>query len=149
VSRENVDIVRAVVEANQDPKVLALLASDEIDLGWVDPDVEWDASRLRDLIPDLAEVYHGHEGVRTYWRRWLEAWRDVEFDVRDFIDADEHVVVLIENQRQWGRHTGIVTELPSYAMVFTLRDGILVRWRTFADQESALDAVGLGPQERG
>ena len=31
-------------------------------------DVEWDASRLHELIPDLDDVYHGHDGVRTYWR---------------------------------------------------------------------------------
>jgi hypothetical protein len=52
-------------------------------------------------------------------------------------------LVLIRNQRQWGRHSGIATELPPYAQVFTLRDGKLVRWRTFPTQESALEAVGL------
>jgi ketosteroid isomerase-like protein len=53
------------------------------------------------------------------------------------------VVVLIENQRRWGRHTGIKTGLPPWAMVFTFRDGKLVRWRGFLDHSSALKAVGL------
>jgi hypothetical protein len=35
-----------------------------------DPDIEWDASRLETMIPDLAEVYRGHEGVRTYDEVW-------------------------------------------------------------------------------
>ena len=60
-------------------------------------------------------------------------------------DKRDEVVVLIRDQRQWGRSTGIPTELPPYAQVFTLRDGSLVRWRTFPDQESALEAVGLQP----
>ena len=47
----------------------------------------------------------------------------------------------VGNQRQWGRHTGISTELPPYAPVFTLRESKLVRWRTFPNQESALEAV--------
>ena len=54
-------MIRAVLEAYQDPGVIALLANGELDLATVDPDVEWDASRLRDTIPDLAEVYWGHE----------------------------------------------------------------------------------------
>ena len=65
------------------------LGDGELDLSWVDPEIEWDASCLGDLIPDLAEVYRGHDGVRTYW------------------------------------------------------EGKLVRWRTFPDQQSALEAVGL------
>ena len=143
MSQENVEIVRAVLEAYRNPEVMALLASGDLDLGWVDPEIEWDASRLDEMIPDLAEVYRGHEGVRTYWRRWFEAWRDLEFEIQDVLDAGDDVVVLIRDQRQWGRHTGISTELPPYAQVFSLRESKLVRWRTFPNQESALEAVGL------
>ena len=35
------------------------------------------------VVDDLTGVYRGHEGVRTYWRRWLQAWRDLEFEVQD------------------------------------------------------------------
>ena len=143
MSQENVEIVRAVLEAYRNPEVMALLTSGDLDLGWVDSEIEWDASRLDEMIPDLAEVYPGHEGVRTYWRRWFEAWRDLEFEIQDVLDAGDDVVVLIRDQRQWGRHTGISTELPPYAQVFTLRESKLVRWRTFPNQESALEAVGL------
>jgi hypothetical protein len=75
---ENVDLVRAVLEAYRNPGAMAMVASGEIDLGWVDPKVVWDASRLTEMIPDLAGVYEGHGGVRTYWRRWFEAWRDLD-----------------------------------------------------------------------
>jgi ketosteroid isomerase-like protein len=143
MSRENVQLVRAAVEAYQRPEMIALLASGELDFDLFDPEIEWDASQLEDMIPDLAGVYRGHEGVRTYWRRWFEAWRDLQFEVQDVRDAGDEVVALISNQRQWGRHTGICTELPPWAMVFTFRDGKLVRWRTFPDHESALEAVGL------
>jgi ketosteroid isomerase-like protein len=138
----NVELVRAVLSAYQDPEMMRTLASGELDLQLVDPDVEWDASLLTEVVPDLAGVYRGHDGVRTYWRRWFEAWSDLEFDF-ELRDAGDEVVVLLRNQRQWGRHTGICTELPPYAQVFTLREGRLVRWRTFPDQESALQAVGL------
>jgi ketosteroid isomerase-like protein len=142
VSQENVELVRAALVAYQNPDMISMLASGELDLQLVDPDVEWDASRLREMIPDLAGVYRGHDGVRMYWRRWFEAWSHLEFDF-ELRDAGDEVVALIQDQRQWGRHTGICTELPPYAQVFTLRDGKLRRWRTFPDQQTALNAVAM------
>ena len=143
MSQQNIELVRASLEAYRQPEMMALLANGELDMSAIDPQVEWDASRLTEMIPDLAEVYRGHEGVRNYWQGWFEAWSNIEFEIEDIRDTGDEVVVLIRNQRQWGRHTRICTELPPYAQVFTIRDGVLVRWRTFPDQESALHAVGL------
>ena len=52
-------------------------------------------------------------------------------------------MALIRNQRQWGRLSGIPTELPPFGIVYTFRDGKVVRMRAFPDHESALKAVGL------
>ena len=143
MSQENVEIVRAVTEAAKNPDAFAALARGEMDFTLIDSEIEWDATGARDLVPDLAAVYFGHEGVRTYWRRWYDAWRDVEFDLQDVLDAGDEVVALIANQRQHGRYTGIVTELPPYALVYTFRDGRVVRHRLFPDHDTALKAVGL------
>jgi hypothetical protein len=53
--------------------MMALLANGELDVSAIDAQVEWDASRLAEMTTDLAEVYWGNEGVRTYWRRWFAA----------------------------------------------------------------------------
>jgi ketosteroid isomerase-like protein len=143
MSEEFVQMVRAATEAVKSPEGVALLASGEVDFTFLDPEIEWDASQVADVVPDLAEVYWGHEGVRTYWRRWMEAWRDLEFEVQDVLDAGDEIVVLIRNQRQWGRHTGIATEIPPFALVYSFRNGKVVRWRIFAEQNKALEAVGL------
>ena len=144
MSQQYVEIVRAPTEAVKNPEAIAGLARGELDFtSIIDPEVEWDSLGARDLVPDLADVYWGHEGVRTYWRRWLEAWRYIEFDIQDIVDAGDEIVVLICNQRQWGRHTGIVSELPPFALIFTFRDGKVVRFRFFADHGSALKAVGM------
>jgi ketosteroid isomerase-like protein len=136
MSQENVEIVRALAES-------FLRRDHERAFAFYDPEIEWDASRCAEVIPDLAEVYRGHDGVRAYWRRFLSAWSDLEFEVEGVRDAGDDVVLLIRNQRQWGRHTGIATEFPSLAMVFTLRGGKVVRVCTYTDQHAALEAVGL------
>ena len=33
----------------------------------------------------LRAAFHGHEGIREYWRQWLDAWESV-----DVIDGPHH-----------------------------------------------------------
>jgi ketosteroid isomerase-like protein len=74
----------------------------------------------------------------------LSAWSDLQFDVEDIREGDGgEVVALITNQRQSGRHGGVVTEMPPYGLVFTVRGGKVIRWRTYPDPRSALEAAGL------
>jgi ketosteroid isomerase-like protein len=136
VSEENVEIVRTLVEG-------FARRQHERAFEFYDPEIEWDASALAASMPDIAGVFHGHDGVRAYWRNWLSAWSDLQFEVADLLDAGDEVVLLIRNQRQWGRSTGIEAEMPDYSMVFTLRDGKVVRWRLFPDYRSGLEAAGL------
>src|SRR4026209_2749666 len=114
MSQENVEIVRTLAEGFQ-------RRQHELAFEFYDPDVEWDSSRIEGVLPDTAGVFHGHEGVRTYWRNWLSAWSDLHFEIQDLRDAGNDVVLLIRNQRQWGRHSGLETEMPDYGMVFTFR----------------------------
>jgi hypothetical protein len=58
MSRENVELVRALGEAFQ-------RRDHERVFDFYDPEIEWDTSRLHEVVPDLADVYRGHEGVRT------------------------------------------------------------------------------------
>jgi ketosteroid isomerase-like protein len=143
MAQANVEAVRALAQAFQHPEAMARLASGDVDLGLFDPEIEWDNSRMANVNPDIAQVYCGHEGVRTFWRRWLEAWRDLQFEIQDVREAGDEVVLLTRNQRQWGRHSGILTEFPPFGQVFTFREGKVVRVRAFSDQQSALEAVRL------
>jgi ketosteroid isomerase-like protein len=138
MSRENVELVRRLLD-------MFVRRDHEAVFAFYDPDIEWDARAAPDFgaVDDLSGIYRGHEGVRTYWRRWLQAWKDIQFEVDDVLEAGDQVVALIRNQRQWGRESGIVTDMPPYGLVFTIRDGKVVRWRSYPDQESALEAAGL------
>jgi ketosteroid isomerase-like protein len=137
MSRENVEVVRTLLEEFAHRQ-------HERAFEFYDPEIEWDASRMARVLPDdVSAVYHGHDGVRAYWRNWLSAWSDIDFELQDVVDGGDEVVALIRNQRQWGRQSGIVTEVPPYGLVFTIRGGKVVRWRAYPDQESALQAAGL------
>jgi ketosteroid isomerase-like protein len=140
MSQENVEIVRGLLEAFQ-------RREHERAFDFYDPDIVWEEHSGDASSVDLSGVYHGHEGVRAYWRQWLSAWRDLQFEIQDVWDAGDEVVALIHNQRQWGRHSGIETEIEPYGIVFTFRGGKVVRWRHYQDQQSALEAVGLSEHE--
>jgi ketosteroid isomerase-like protein len=136
VSREDVEMVRALTEAWQ-------RGEQEATFEFVDPGVEWDSTRVAEVIPDIAGIYHGHDGVRTYWRRWLSSWRDLRFQIQDVVDAGDEVVLLVHEQHQLGHHSGIQIDLPPYAGLFEIRGGKIVRVRWYPDQESALRDAGL------
>jgi ketosteroid isomerase-like protein len=135
MSQENVEIVRTLAEGFQHRQ-----HEQAFDL--YDPEIEWDGSRVADTNM-AAGVFHGHEGVRAFWRDWLSAWSDLQFEIQDVLDARDNVVLLIRDQHQWGRRSGIATDVPPYGMVFTIRGGKVVRVRVYPDQESALEAAGL------
>ena len=135
VSRGNVEIVRRLYEAFK--------TRDNV---WpfevYDPEIEWEESDAGELVSAGFEpVYRGHDGVRAFWRQWLEAWESIDFRLDDLIDAGDQVVALIW-QRNRGRASGAVVEY-EYAQVWTLRNGLVIRQRGFIDRQDALRAVGL------
>ena len=134
MSRENVELVRRSFDN-------FLAGGRDWGAALLDPEVEWDASELAIAIPDIDEVYRGPEGVARFRRSWLAAWETVEFEY-ELIDARDSVVALID-QRMRGRTTGIEVPLGKYAHVFTFRNGMIVRWKGYANQLDALEAAGL------
>jgi ketosteroid isomerase-like protein len=108
-----------------------------------DADIEWDQSEIV-ALPDARPMYRGHEGVRAFWRLWLSAWEDVSYEGVEFRDAGDQVVALVQNQHMRGRASGVDLQV-SYAQVWTLKDGKVIRMRGYADQGEALRSVGLEP----
>ena len=60
MSRDNVAIVRASWEAWRRGDMAALFE-------FYDPDVEWDMRHS--YVPGMG-VYHGHDGIREFFREW-------------------------------------------------------------------------------
>ncbi len=98
-------------------------------------DVVWDVTHMGQA--QLGQpVYQGHEGVRQFWREWLEAWGRVSFDFEDFVAEGEHVVVLLRAEVR-GRGSGIGLETGPYAQVYTFRDDKVAAIRMFSRREDA------------
>ncbi len=133
MSKENVDIVRRVYEAaaSRDPDAV---------LDLYDPDVELDATRLG-LVSSSEELYQGHEGLRSLFREWHEAWGSIEYSYEELIDAGDQVVSVVTRHAR-GRASGIEVERP-FALLWTVREGKVARLVWFLDRAEALEAAGL------
>jgi ketosteroid isomerase-like protein len=135
MSQENVEIIRRIYDA-------AARRDSATILSLYDPGVEVDMSRApcRDLVGK--RFYHGHDGLRAFYREWNGAWETVESDVEELIGAGERVVS-VETTRGRGVASGAAVELHQCG-IWTIRDGRIVRveWLD-ATREEALEAAGL------
>jgi ketosteroid isomerase-like protein len=134
MSVDNVETVRRVYDAaaRHDAKgVLALY----------DPEVEWDMSRGAWGDLEGGGIHHGHEGLRSWFRKQYEVWEEWEDNPDELIDAGEHVVALVTS-RSRGRTSGVEVE-SQHAAVWTLRAGKVVRVTWFPTREEALTAAGM------
>ena len=133
MSQANVKLVRAAWEAWERGDMEALFA-------FYDAAIVWDQTRAPP--PELADMYRGHEGVRSFFREWLAPFESFYARPEEFIDAGEAVVVRV---RQGGRRklSGAEVEMVPYWQVYRLRDGRAVRIEVYTDQDEALEAVGL------
>jgi ketosteroid isomerase-like protein len=132
MSKENVEVVRRANEA--------FFAGDlEAALGLLDPAIEWhgtvggmDEGRVAN---GLAEVVQGFVDYFAVWER-------MDMRAVEYVDAGGDDVVVFHHEVAKGRESGVVVESDP-ATVNTVRDGAIVRVRSFMDRAQALEAVGL------
>ena len=135
MSRENIDVVRAVYDAvaRRDSKaVLALY----------DSDAELDFSRSPFVSVVNRSVYRGHAEIRSFFReRQEDAWNDIHDSLEELVDAGGRVIGVVTSQGR-GRTSGAEVRR-THAGVRTIRDGKIVRVVWFPSRQEALEAVGL------
>jgi ketosteroid isomerase-like protein len=91
-----------------------------------------------------AEISRGREGVLEFFRRFLGTWTDYHAEFDDFVEADGEVVVTVRDGGR-GKGSGAVVER-EWAQVWTVEEGLMVRFRPFESRAEALEAVGLSEQ---
>jgi uncharacterized protein len=128
MSAENVEVVRRALDAfsSGDADAFAALTT---------PDVEWTTG----LGAIEGEVFHGWEGVETYFARLRSAWDSFEFLATEYRDLGDIVLVLGRLEGR-GRGGGVPVDSPVGA-VWDLREGRIWRLRAYLDHDKALKAV--------
>jgi ketosteroid isomerase-like protein len=132
MSRENVEVVRRVMQRFADQDVDAALED-------VDPQatLDWSNSDALD-----SGVYTGHAGWRSFLEARDESLGERRFDPVELLTPDADTVVLVGKVREQGRASGIEVETHG-AAVWTLRDGKVLCLKIYQSSDEALKAVGL------
>ena len=133
MSAANVAVFERAVEALNDRDTEALL---EV----VDPEVEWHPviqSRLR----GDAVAFHGHDGVRELMSDFFDTFGEVLFEPSE-VHAIGDQVLGIGRIRARGSGSGALTESP-IAYLAELREGLILRVRTYLDPEEARRVTGV------
>ena len=136
MSRENVAIVRAMLEA-----IGPETERDDWIEEFLDPEIEW---RDTPTYPS-AGVYVGREAFGRHAAEYEDAWQDWGIEIEDIRAAGDRVVARIR-YRGVGKQSGapITGGLgPATGAVFELRGGQILRVVQFVSYEDALKAVGL------
>jgi ketosteroid isomerase-like protein len=132
VSEENMDIVRAFLDAGErrDWTRLAELADPEVELlGTVGGVEEGRVTRgLADVIREVDEEDR-------------EAWEERRLEPVEFLDAGDEVVVFLHEFRR-GKSSGVELEVDT-AVIYTVREGRVTRMQGYMDRAAAQKAAGL------
>ena len=103
----------------------------------VHPEVEWDLSeRLFD-----AQVLHGRPAVERYFEEWFGISGEGGHVVDELVVRGEQVVAAVRLKMR-GRQSGIPVEA-AVSHVWTVRGGMVVRFKLFQTWEEALAAAGI------
>jgi ketosteroid isomerase-like protein len=130
MSEENIEVVRRTVET--------FAAGDDVFVkGLVSAESEWHPA------PELpgVETYVGAEGFAEFMTLWTEDFEDWKVRLRDVRGQGDRVVAFA-HQEGVGTISGAPVDM-DFAMVFTLRDGVVTDVRAFLDDDEALAAAGL------
>lgn len=104
-----------------------------------DPDIDYRAAE--GAIDDVGEM-HGPVAVRRYVQDWIDTFDDFSVVVEELRDAEDDRVLSIQRIKGRAKLSGTETDL-RFAVVFTVRDGKVVRGREYLSVEDALEVAGL------
>ena len=129
MSEENVEIVRRGYQAYQRGDVAA-------GLEYSDPEVV-----VYRAEPDGA-TFRGPEGLLKAFAEWVEDFDEFSVTAEEFIDANDHQVVVRVHQKAIGAQSGVPIEA-DYWFVHTLKDSKLIRLDMLPTRTRAFEAAEL------
>jgi ketosteroid isomerase-like protein len=135
MSEENVDLIRRMFEEfGWSPAGIEKASQ----AGVVSPDIELDFSALYLDGP----VVRGFEEWRKGFANTVPWGGSVSFEAERYFDVDDERVLIFMRVTAQGQGSGIPVE-NRVAHEYTVRDGVISRWKGYADRSEALQAAGL------
>ncbi len=128
MSQENVEAVR---ESYETPGALFATWA-----GRMAPNIEFDFTAVYPDRPVMRSI----EELRRF--REEGPWAELSFEPERFFDVDDERVVVMVRVHATGTGSGAPVELRN-AHEFTIRDGVLVRFKVYGTRDEALEAAGL------
>ena len=87
-------------------------------------------------------IYRGPDGVRTYWERTGETFKERRVESVDMIEVDDTRVIAVVKAFVTTPHFATEVEM-NWAWLVTIENGLVTRTETFTDSQQALQAAGL------
>ncbi len=108
-------------------------------MGTLAPDIEWDISGYP--LPEFPEHGSGRDAFVGHVTKYWSLWNDYAQSVVRTMDVGDDVVVFLHESARL-RHSDEAVER-EVAMIWTIHDGVRVRFRAFERPVDALKAVGI------
>ena len=94
----------------------------------------------------VASTYHGHDGLRSWFADANEPWERLDVAPEEFKHLDDGRLVVFVRARGEGSGSRALVEA-RIVHVASFRDGKIVRLDSYADRETAVQALGLEEEE--
>ena len=131
MSQENVEIARRMAEAFNRHDI-------EVFISCLDPSVEYHSVMT---VPGGA-AYHGHDGVRKYFRDFGDAWgNEFRAEPEAFFDLGQETLLFYVVHGR-GQRSGAEVAMKG-AQVCKWRDGLVVYAKAYVHREEALRDLGV------
>ena len=130
MSRENVEIVKRLIDAFNERDVEGFAEATTADFEWI-----------TSMAAVEGEIFWGREGIDTYFARMREAWDEFLALADDYRDLGERVLWQGRLEAK-GLGSGVPVSAP-LDILYDLRDGKISRMHSYLDHNEALRAAGL------
>jgi ketosteroid isomerase-like protein len=131
MSQENVEVVQHALTAYAERGLDALTTFWDADISW----------RAIEGAPDDVGEMHGPEAVRSYFQDWIDVFDHVTNVPEELVELGDDRVLAVQHATGRAKGSGVETEI-RYAVIYTMRDGKILRGQEYIDRNHALEAVG-------
>jgi hypothetical protein len=98
----------------------------------LDPDIEW-----HEPAPSPeAGSHRGRDSFERFFRGWIESFDEFRVEPEQVIEHGERLIAVVRQSGK-GRASGVEVET-RIAHVWTVENGMAIRWKAVADPDEAL-----------